>query len=326
MSEKKTLIEQLAQKRESFDCVTPASEIQPEQIVAAEPIDIAHSSETRLQVLRHVEAIEHASLSGQGKPSSRRLGVSSSAVQWMATLAVVVMGVCCFVFLPNSQTSTPSFSGKVKTPVPDVQPITPPQTKSNTAPQIGPITVPQTEPSTAPRTEPIKISDAVPLQAVVKAPPQANRPEGTTITVTPVMPTEHEMRDFGRQTATVAPIKNKVVSKTPSTKPSIKSSMVAAKTPSKPMQESQSAATELHSPSVPAVIAKPAEIPVQASSKTTQEASCSGIAGLAAEQCNQCSKTSWLSRGNCEAQIKANYCSSRGRQTPDCAVDYYTRG
>ena len=273
MSEKKTLIEQLAQKRDGLDCVTPANKIQPEQVVEAVLIDMVNGPETRLQVIRPVEAIKQSSLIGQRKPSSRRLGLSSSAVKWVATIAVVVMGVCCFVYLPNSQNSATSVSGKIKTSIPDVPPVTAPQTKPNIAPPIGSGTVPQ--------TEPIKTSGAVPLQALVTAPLQVNLPEGTTITVTPVMPAEHEMRDFGRQTATVVPIKNKAVS----TKPTTKSPMVGAKTRSKPIQESQSASTQSHSASVPTMVAKPVEIPVQAASKSTQELSCSGIAGLAAEQC-----------------------------------------
>ena len=306
MSEQKTLIEQLAQKREVLDSAVAVGGNQPNKPVPPPIIEDVSVVETRSQVIQQVESIERAARVEQQALPRRRAPFLTSSVKWFATIAVVVVGVCCFVYLPNPQNSTPALpdrveAGKVK---------------------AGKVKVAESDAQLAaePRTEQAKASVVEPVQVQeMRTGTQAGLPEGTTITVTPV---PSEISASVPKNENAAPVKPKAAMITPK----IVAPSAIAKAPTITNQNSQFASVEAPSPSVPAVVAKPFELPAPIVSKTAQEPICSGTTGLAAEQCNQCSSKSWLSRVNCEAQTKANYCAARGRQTPDCTADYYTRG
>ena len=299
MSEKKTLIEQLAQKRDGFiletssESVRPVDQSFPPLIKSADVIDNTDVVETRLQVIRQIELVEHDSLLKHQKPTSRGIPLSASAVKWAATIAVVAMGIVCFVYLPSPSGSTPTVSGPIKPVRPEAPPV------------LGP------------HVEPIKspaMTVPVPLPELVV--PPAKQVEGTTITVTPASP------EVLLQTQMPVPAKPKTLA----IKPKITNHTVLAKTPPTPYQAPQPPVIDLQNTSSAPTMIKPLGGPVPIASKAPQAHSCSGSTGLAFEQCNQCAAKSWLARANCEAQTKTNYCASRGRETPDCAVDYYTRG
>ena len=298
MSEKKTLIEQLAQKRDGFILETPPEGVRPVDqsvptfIKSADVIENTDVVETRLQVIRQVELVEHDSLLAQQNLTSRRTPVSASAAKWAATIAVVAMGIVCFVYLPSPSGSTPTVSGPIK-------PLRP-----------------ETPPVSAPRVEPIK-SPAItaPVLGPELTAPPAKLVKGTTITVTPAAP------EALTQAEATAPAKPK----TPALKPKINNHALFAKTSPNPYPLPQPPGLDLQSKAA-STITKPLEIPIPVVSRAAQELSCAGTTGLAFEKCKQCAAKTWLARANCEAQTKTNYCASSGRETPDCAVDYYTRG
>jgi hypothetical protein len=54
---------------------------------------------------------------------------------------------------------------------------------------------------------------------------------------------------------------------------------------------------------------------------------CSGTAGLAREQCQQCdARSGWLFKLNCEAQVKIKFCSGREGRHVECPPNYNTPG
>jgi hypothetical protein len=83
-------------------------------------------------------------------------------------------------------------------------------------------------------------------------------------------------------------------------------------------------------PKVPVVaLATPAAVvaPVVASNPSIVKGSdqCTGMIGMAAAQCRQCSTLSFLRRLSCEGQVRVKYCEGREGMVSDCPMAYDTK-
>lgn len=148
MSEQKTLIEQLAKKRDEFPPETPTRGVStddkpsPTLIKNAVPINAIEITQTLPQVIRRMEPVEHASLLEQHKLTSRRAPLFASAAKWAATIAVVAAGIVCFVYLPSPSGSTPAVSGPNKPVVPETSPalappVAPKKDRATAVPRVA---------------------------------------------------------------------------------------------------------------------------------------------------------------------------------------------
>jgi hypothetical protein len=66
---------------------------------------------------------------------------------------------------------------------------------------------------------------------------------------------------------------------------------------------------------------------VQSNVSSNKPDACYGTTGLAREQCQQCdSRSGWLFKLNCEAQVKTKFCSGREGKHLECPPSYSTPG